>query len=81
KAVGLDVEGLTIRELGEVIYEYLIELLEDLKIPTTLREIGFGKEDLNDLVEGTMAQRGLLARAPKTITKEDIEKIFLEMIE
>lgn len=81
KAVGLDVEGLTIRELGEVIYEYLIELLEDLKIPTTLKEIGFGKEDLNDLVEGTLAQRGLLARAPKTITKEDIQEIFLEMIE
>jgi len=35
---------------------------------------------LDSLVEGTLKQQRLLAQSPKTITKKDLEKIFLDAI-
>jgi len=68
------------KAIGEAIFESYIELLEDLGVPTNLRELGFGKEDLEALVDGTLKQQRLLSIAPKNIGKKDLEKIFIEAI-
>ncbi len=75
---GKEVEN--VREVGESLFEYYIKLLEDLHVPTNLRDIGFTSADLDSLVEGTLKQQRLLAQSPKTITKKDLEKIFLDAI-
>jgi len=75
---GKEVE--TLKEIGEFLFEYYIKLLEDLNIPTNLRDVGFTKADLDALVEGTLKQQRLLAQSPKNITKKDLEKIFLEAL-
>jgi Alcohol dehydrogenase, class IV len=67
-------------EVPEVIKESYLNLLENLRIPTTLKELGFSKENLEALVNGTMAQQRLLSLSPKNVTKKDVEKIFLEAI-
>ena len=79
-ALGLDTSG-TGRELGERIFDYYIRLLEDLHIPTNLKEVGFNRSDLDALVEGAWAQQRLLVLSPKTISKDDLRRIFSEMLE
>jgi alcohol dehydrogenase len=80
EVLGFDVKGLTPVEIGKVIGEYYIKLLEDLKVPTNLRELDYSSSDLEALINGTLAQQRLLSLAPKNITKKDLEKIFLELL-
>ncbi len=72
-------KGMDVKELSESIFEYYIKLLEWLKVPTTLRDIGFTNNDLDKLVEGTIVQPNL-SRSPKKINKKDLEIMFKEML-
>ncbi|HWQ17836.1 MAG TPA: hydroxyacid-oxoacid transhydrogenase [Sulfolobales archaeon] len=69
------------KEVEERLFEYYVKLLEDFGIPTNLRELGFGKEDLEALVEGTLKQQRLLNQSPKQVSKKDLEKIFSDALD
>jgi len=68
------------KELSDSIFEYYIHLLEQLRVPTTLKELGFSKEDIPLLVDGTLAQKRLIGLSPKEIKKKDLETLFGEMV-
>ncbi|MEM4966516.1 MAG: hydroxyacid-oxoacid transhydrogenase [Sulfolobales archaeon] len=70
----------SVAEVRELLFEYYMRLLEDLGIPTNLRELGFGREDVEALVDGTLKQQRLLDQSPKYVSKKDLEKIFLEAL-
>jgi len=78
--LGYETKGLTPHEIGNLLSEYYIKFLEDLKVPTNLRDLDFTKEDMEPLINGTLAQQRLLSLAPKNITKRDLEKIFSELL-
>ncbi|MFB6470171.1 MAG: hydroxyacid-oxoacid transhydrogenase [Vulcanisaeta sp. AZ3] len=81
RVLGIDITDTRPKAIGEAIAEYYLELLSDLGIPTTLKEIGFTQSHLGKLVEGTLAQQRLLVLAPKQpITKEDLRTIFTEAL-
>lgn len=69
-----------INELSEAIFEYYVHLLEQLKVPTTLKDLGFTSSDTNQLVDGTLAQQRLVGLSPKAVNKKDLENIFGEML-
>lgn len=75
---GRELEGT--KEVADAIFEYYITLLEELGIPTNLKDIGFTRSDLDALVEGTLKQQRLLSISPKIITRKDLEKIFLDAL-
>ncbi|ESQ20396.1 MAG: Alcohol dehydrogenase, class IV [uncultured Acidilobus sp. CIS] len=79
RQLGLDDSGAP-RQVGERIFDFYMKLLEDLHVPTNLREIGFTRGDLDALVEGAWAQQRLLVLSPKTISKEDLRALFAEML-
>ncbi|WP_338604552.1 hydroxyacid-oxoacid transhydrogenase [Sulfolobus tengchongensis] len=68
------------KEISETISEYYLHLLEDISVPTKLRDIGFSESHLDKLVEGTLAQRRLLEQSPKRLSREEIRKIFMEAL-
>jgi len=74
--LGLATEGLDVKGLADALFEYYIRLLEDLRIPTTLGELDFSLQDVEALVEGTLAQQRLISLSPKTIEKPDLDTIF-----
>jgi Alcohol dehydrogenase, class IV len=79
RQLGLDDSGAP-RQVGERIFDFYMKLLEDLHVPTNLREIGFTRGDLDALVEGAWAQQRLLVLSPKAISKEDLRALFAEML-
>jgi len=81
KALGYPYESIEQTTIGKLLNEYYIKLLEDLKIPTNLRELDFNKSDLEMLINGTLAQQRLISLSPKQITKKDLEKIFIELLD
>jgi len=56
-------------------------LMRDIGIPNGLAEVGYGADDVDDLVAGAIQQQRLLATAPKTPTEEDLAQVFVASME
>ncbi|BBD73803.1 alcohol dehydrogenase [Sulfodiicoccus acidiphilus] len=67
--------------VGDQLFEYYVKLLSSLKVPTSLRELDFTSQDLEDLVKGTLAQQRLLGLSPKQVGRRDLEEIFRSALE
>jgi len=59
----------------------LLALMRDIGIPNGIGGVGYGKNDVDDLVEGTMKQQRILAVAPRDVTEDDVARIFIGSIE
>ena len=59
----------------------LLALMRDIGIPNGIGGVGYGKSDVDDLVEGTMKQQRILAVAPREVTEDDVARIFIGSIE
>jgi hydroxyacid-oxoacid transhydrogenase len=66
------------RLLGEVddLSEALSSLMRDVGAPMSLRELGYGEEDVTALAEGASGQQRLLAVAPREPGVADLEDIL-----
>jgi hydroxyacid-oxoacid transhydrogenase len=61
--------------------EVLIQLMKDVGAPCGVRELGYGEDDIDDLVEGAMKQQRLLVGAPREASEEDLANIIRESME
>ena len=59
----------------------LLDLMQDIAIPNGLGAVGYGADDIDDLVEGTMKQQRLLATAPREVTEDDAARILHRSLE
>ena len=66
---------------GEPLPEVLRGLMRDVGLPSGLAELGFGRADVDDLVDGALKQQRLLATAPVDVTAEDLATVFGESLE
>ena len=55
-------------------------LMADTGCPTTLTEVGYGEDDIPDLVAGAMLQQRLLACAPLPVGEAELERVFRESL-
>lgn len=65
----------------EALPAVLTELMRDIGIPNGLAAVGYGEDDVDDLVEGAMKQQRLLATAPRDVTAEDAAGILRGSLE
>ena len=61
--------------------EILIQLMKDVGAPRGVRELGYGEDDVLDLVQGAMKQQRLLVGAPREVTEDDLANIIRESME
>jgi hydroxyacid-oxoacid transhydrogenase len=59
----------------------LIQLMKDVGAPSGVRELGYGENDIGDLVEGAMKQQRLLVGTPRDVSEEDLANIISESME
>ena len=59
----------------------LMQLMRDIGIPNGIGGVGYGRDDVDDLVEGTMKQQRILATAPREVTEDDVADIFRGSLE
>jgi hydroxyacid-oxoacid transhydrogenase len=59
----------------------LIQLMRDVGAPKGVRELGYGEDDIEDLVEGAMKQQRLLVGAPREVNEENLANIIRESME
>ncbi|GHF65680.1 alcohol dehydrogenase class IV [Deinococcus metalli] len=64
----------------EALPRALTALMRDVGAPTRLRDLGYGKADLPALIDGALKQQRLLAVAPITPGRDDLERILRESL-
>jgi len=83
--VGEDCTGLTTRDAAFKSIEAVLELMEDVDMPTTLREVGVPKEDLKPFAEYLVTERqylyDLITFNPRKPTLENITQLLERMWE
>jgi hydroxyacid-oxoacid transhydrogenase len=87
EAFGVDISNVKKESAGEVLADALSKFLADLgDQPKGLKDLGFKREHLDDLVEGTIPQARVLMLAPGLATeineeREQLRKLFEDAME
>jgi hydroxyacid-oxoacid transhydrogenase len=78
RLMGLDTRDVDPKDAGELVATALIDLMKRVNAPNGLGAIGFGEDDLDALVEGTLAQQRLTKLSPRTATADDFRTMFTD---
>ena len=66
---------------ADTLADVVTSLMRDIGIPNGIGAVGYGEDDVNDLVEGTLKQQRLLATCPREVVAEDLAGIFTRSLE
>jgi alcohol dehydrogenase class IV len=75
EAMDVDIRGLSIEAAGKKAVEAVRDLMADVNIPKTLREVGVQKEAFEMMAKDSMAS-GIHATTPRKVTYEDTLAIY-----
>ena len=78
RLMGVDVTNVTTEDAGNVLSQQISSLLRDIGMPNGLSAVGYGPEDVDDLVIGTLPQHRVTKLSPRLATNENLRKLFLE---
>lgn len=73
--------GKTEREIVKNVIKSLLDLVQDVGLPSTLADYGIQHEDIKRLSENGFKQKRLLNRSPMPLSMEAIEQIYLNAFE
>jgi hydroxyacid-oxoacid transhydrogenase len=76
EALGADVSGARDEDAGKILGDKIIEYMQRLKMPNGLGAVGFAREDIPALVEGTLPQQRILKLMPRTASEEELALVF-----
>ncbi|HEU0119850.1 MAG TPA: hydroxyacid-oxoacid transhydrogenase [Bryobacteraceae bacterium] len=80
-ALGLAVEGVAERDAGRVLSDGIIAIMERLRVPRGLRELGYAAADIPALVAGTLPQHRVTKLSPRPAAETDLERLFEETMQ
>jgi len=76
--MGLDAGEATAEEAGELLAGALIGLMKKAGMPNGLAAVGYGPDDLDQLVAGTLPQHTVTKLSPRPASAADLRRLFLE---
>jgi hydroxyacid-oxoacid transhydrogenase len=76
--MGRDVSSARPEEAGEILAGAIIDLMRTVGMPNGLAAIGFGPQDVDKLVEGTLPQHRVTKLSPRPAGPEDLRQLFLD---
>ena len=76
--MGVDITDAKDEDAGELLSGAVIEVMKKTGVPNGLKAIGFGIQDIEDLVAGTLPQHRVTKLSPRPASAEDLTKLFME---
>ncbi|XP_017876484.1 hydroxyacid-oxoacid transhydrogenase, mitochondrial isoform X2 [Ceratina calcarata] len=76
--LGTDISRAKKSDAGKILADTVKEYMSVMKIENGLTELGFKKEDVPALVEGTLPQHRITKLAPRDQSREDLTQLFAE---
>lgn len=81
-AFGLDVTGATVQEIGSIISSRLMEIMENLRIPTDLSSIGVKEDEIEFMVEDLLNNYSrFITKNPRKPSREDLINLYQQMFQ
>jgi hydroxyacid-oxoacid transhydrogenase len=68
-------------DAGEILSGAVVELMQKVGMPNGLGAVGFGPEDVDKLVEGTLPQHRVTKLSPRPASAEDLKQLFLDSMQ
>jgi len=78
--MGVDVSQAAPEEAGDLLAGAIIEIMQKTGMPNGLGAIGYGPQDIEDLVAGTLPQHRVTKLSPRPAAAEDLVKLFLDSL-
>jgi hydroxyacid-oxoacid transhydrogenase len=75
-ALGADISGAKLEDAGKILADRIIEIMKRLNIPNGLSAIGYCREDIPQLVQGTLPQHRVVKLSPRSVGPEELAQIF-----
>ena len=76
RLIGADVNGAAPDEAGDLLVARIIELMRATGMPNGLQAVGYGTDDLDSLVAGTIPQERLTQLSPIPAGRSDLRAMF-----
>jgi hydroxyacid-oxoacid transhydrogenase len=78
KLMGKDIADASADDAGEILAGAVVEMMRKVGMPNGLRAVGYGPDDIDKLVEGTLPQHRVTKLSPRPAGAEDLKKLFLD---
>ena len=78
RLMGVDVSGAGPEDAGDVLADAVIALMRRIGMPNGLAAVGYGLDDLDALVEGTLPQHRVTKLSPRPATATDLRRMFAQ---
>ena len=78
KLMGKDVSGASPEDAGDILAEAIVEIMFKVGMPNGLSAVGYGPEDVDKLVEGTLPQHRVTKLSPQPAGADDLKQLFLD---
>ena len=78
EALGADIAGAKPEDAGQILADRVIEIMQSLHIPNGLSAVGYTKDDIPNLVEGTLPQHRVIKLSPRPVGAEDLTQLFAD---
>lgn len=76
--MGVDTSTVDINDAGEIISTEIIKLMRATGMPNGLSAVGYGSNDIDELVQGTLPQHRVTKLSPRPASAEDLRQLFSE---
>lgn len=76
--MGVDVSDADPENAGELLAGAIIDLMRQTGMPNGLSAVGFGPDDVDQLVAGTLPQRRVTKLSPRPAAPADLKQLFLD---
>ena len=75
-ALGVDISGARDSDAGRILADRIIAFMQQLGIPKGLSALGYGREHIPDLVQGTLPQHRVTKLSPRPAGEEELSALF-----
>jgi hydroxyacid-oxoacid transhydrogenase len=80
KLMGMDISSASPEDAGELLSNAIVELMRKVGMPNGLSAVGYGPEDVDKLVAGTLPQHRVTKLSPRPASAEDLKRLFLDSL-
>ena len=76
EALGANVDGAREADAGKILADRIIEFMKKLQVPNGLSAIGYGRQDIPALVDGTLPQHRVTKLSPRPASADELAEMF-----
>jgi hydroxyacid-oxoacid transhydrogenase len=78
--MGADVSRANLADAGKILADQVVMLMQRLNVPNGLSAVGYTREDIPALVEGTLPQHRVIKLSPRPVGREELSQLFEESL-